>query len=69
VPRPPATLRPTRHPRIKQADATRRSQIEVAAMLREVSLALDAGDTARLRALVATRIDPVRKADIPAVSA
>ena len=38
-------------------------------MLREVSLALDAGDTARLRALVATRIDPVRKADIPAVSA
>lgn len=51
------SLRPTPHPKILRAEEGMLSQIEVAAMLREVNSALAEGDAARLRKLVAARVE------------
>ena len=59
----------TTHPQILRADPLKLSQIEVAAMLRELGQVLEAGDTARLRILVATRIKSFYHTDTPAVLA
>ncbi len=47
----------TPHPKILRAEEASLSQIEVAAMLREIRISLDEGDEARLRNLIATRVE------------
>lgn len=56
VPADDPMLHPTAHPQIMRVNAPRLSQIQVAAMLRELAQALETGDSGRLRTLVATRI-------------
>lgn len=52
-----ASLVGTPHSKILRAEEAMLSQIEVAAMLRELNKALDGGDTAALRKLIETRVD------------
>lgn len=52
-----ASLRPTPHPKILRAEEGMLSQIEVAAMLRELQAALLEADCGRLRRLVAARVE------------
>ena len=52
-----ASLQATPHNKILRAQEARLSQIEVAAMLKELNASIDAGDAERLRALVSTRVD------------
>jgi FlaA1/EpsC-like NDP-sugar epimerase len=51
------SLRATPHDKILRAQEVRLSQIEVAAMLRTLNKALNAGDAAALRKLIETRVD------------
>ncbi|WP_245657135.1 polysaccharide biosynthesis protein [Meinhardsimonia xiamenensis] len=51
------SLTETPHPKILRAEETMLSQIEVAAMLREIEAAVETGDAARLRKLVAARVE------------
>ncbi|MEP5152722.1 nucleoside-diphosphate sugar epimerase/dehydratase [Planktotalea sp.] len=51
------SLRSTPHDKILRAEEAMLSQIEVAAMLRELDRALDAGDARALRKLIETRVD------------
>ncbi|WP_085310506.1 polysaccharide biosynthesis protein [Planktotalea arctica] len=52
-----ASLCGTPHSKILRAEEAMLSQIEIAAMLRELNKALEAGDTPALRALIAARVD------------
>lgn len=51
------SLRTTPHPKILRAEEASLSELEVTAMLRELSQALEARDAQRLRRLVVTRVD------------
>ncbi|MEM9580071.1 MAG: nucleoside-diphosphate sugar epimerase/dehydratase, partial [Pseudomonadota bacterium] len=55
------SLRPTPHEKILRAEEAMLSQIEVAAMLRELERALDAGDTQALRHLIEARVEGYHK--------
>lgn len=52
-----ASLRPTPHPKILRAEESMLSQIEIAAMLRELQTALTDADAERLRRLIAARVE------------
>ncbi|WP_457646015.1 polysaccharide biosynthesis protein [Profundibacter sp.] len=47
----------TPHPKILRAEEAKLSQIEVAAMIREIRASIDEGDEIRLRQLIATRVE------------
>lgn len=51
------SLLPTPHPKILRAQEAMLSQIEVAAMLRELNGAIEDGDVARLRQMIAVRVE------------
>ena len=51
------SLRPTPHPKILRAEESMLSQIEIAAMLRELQSALSEADSDRLRRLIAARVE------------
>ena len=55
------SLRSTPHDKILRAEEAMLSQIEVAAMLRELDRALDAGDARALRKLIEARVDGYHK--------
>ena len=52
----------TPHKKILRAEEAMLSQLEVAGMLRELAACIDAGDTLRLRKLVALRVDGYHQA-------
>lgn len=52
----------TPHKKILRAEEAMLSQLEVAGMLRELAACIDAGDTLRLRKLVASRVDGYHQA-------
>ena len=62
------SLRPTPHPKILRAQEVRLSQIEVAAMLRDVRRAIEGADAAALRAVIKARVDGYRPPDVEQIS-
>jgi len=51
------SLRSTPHPKILRAEESMLSQIEIAAMLREIRASIDEGDNQRLRRLIQARVE------------
>jgi len=47
----------TPHPKIMRAEEAHLSQIEIASMMREVSVAIDRSDSDHLRALIQSRVE------------
>lgn len=62
------SLRATPHPKIMCAEEGMLSQIEVVAMLRELQGAIDEADTARLRRLIAEKVEGYHVQDLSEVS-
>lgn len=57
------SLRATPHPKIMRAEESRLSPFEVAALLREVTLAVNTAQPQRLRSLVAAKVEGYRRPD------
>lgn len=62
------SLVPTPHGKIMRAEEMMLSEIEVAAMLKELTITLENADTGRLRALVSSRVDGYHRQSLETVA-